>query len=497
MSFLRFLPLFAIVTGLRADVTLPPILSNHMILQRGVPTHLWGKAAPGESVTATFRGASATAKADPVGKWSLYLPAGEAGGPFPLTVQAANTIAYDDVLVGDVWVASGQSNIELPLIRSGNAQAEIKNANFPKIRRTRVDRKTAEYPLDEQGATPWTATTPENAGGMSGVAYYFARHIQETQQGVPVGIIESFWGGTPVEAWTSLRAIAEDPGLMPMFANWARVGEGWGALTQKYEMDVKQWEADSAKAKAEGKAAPRRPGAPFGGPGGPKTPASLYNAMIAPIVAYPIKGVIWYQGEGNARPALAPVYARNFMAMIRDWRRAWGLGDFPFIWAQLPNYKENGWWPDLREAQLQSLALANTGMAVTIDVGAADNLHPPNKKDVGVRMAIAARGVAYGEKIEWSGPLYRTAAREGGAMRVWFDHTGRSMEGKGGALKGFEVAGADKKFVAAEARIEGNTVVVSSSAVADPAFVRYDWDDAPEGNLYNSEGLPASPFRSN
>ncbi|HWR49972.1 MAG TPA: sialate O-acetylesterase, partial [Bryobacteraceae bacterium] len=316
------------------------------------------------------------------------------------------------------------------------------------------------------------------------------------QLNVPVGLIHSAWGGTPVDAWTSLGAISEDASLMPVFSDWARMTGGHAAAMARYQLQLRDWEAASAKAKAEGKAEPRKPGAP-NGPGGPWTPAGLYNSMIAPLTPFPIKGAIWYQGESNASPRRSPIYARLFQTMIRDWRQAWGVGDFPFFFVQLANFKTSpeSTWPELREAQLDTLALNNTGMAVTIDIGNPADIHPTNKQDVGLRLALAARAVAFGEKIEYSGPLFRQATQEGGVLRVWFDHAA-GLKANSNPLTGFEVAGADRKFVPAEARIEGSTVVLSNPGVAAPVHVRYAWVDSPEATLFNGAGLPASPFRS-
>jgi sialate O-acetylesterase len=467
-----------------ADVTLPTLIAEHMVIQRGLPVHIWGKAAPDEAVSVTFRGETQAAKADPFGRWSVHLAPGEAGGPFGLTVKGNNTIEFRDVLVGDVWVASGQSNMEFKLRQGDNAAAEIAAAKYPKIRRTTITRKVSDYPVDDAPGQPWMESTPETAPNASAVAYFFARHLQEKEGGVPMGIIESFWGGTPVEAWMSLRAIGEDPGLMPVVSEWAKSVEAWPMAMAVYENRLKTWKEGTPK-----------PARPETGPGGSWQPAGLYNAMIAPLTPYPIKGAIWYQGESNASAARAPVYARAFQGMIRDWRRAWAEGDFPFFFVQLANYKANPTWPDVREAQRQTLSLVNTGMAVTIDVGNPTNIHPTDKQDVGLRLALAARAVAYGEKIEYSGPMYRQAAREGSSVRVWFDHAA-GMAAKGGELKGFEVAGQNGKFSPATARIDGSTVVVSSPDVAMPTQVRYAWADNPECNLYNAAGLPASPFKS-
>jgi len=470
-----------------------------MVIQRDQPVHIWGHAAPDEAVSVTFRGATQSTKADPLGRFGVYLAPGDAGGPFDLTVKGNNTIAFKDVLVGDVWIASGQSNMEFKLRQGDNAQAEIAAAKYPKIRRTLIDRKVSDYPVEDAPGQAWMDVNPENAANASAVSYFFARHIQQKENGIPIGIIETFWGGTPVEAWMSLHAIGADPGLMPIFSEWAKAEEAWPVVEATYQKQLADWNVTSAAAKSSGATVPAQPANPNLRPDGPYLPAGLYNAMIAPFTPFPIKGAIWYQGEANAndRPNGASLYARAFQAMIRDWRRAWGEGDFPFLYVQLANFKASPAWADLREAQRQTLSLANTGMAVIIDIGNPDNVHPTDKQDVGLRLALAARVVAYGEKIEDSGPTLRKAVREGAGLRVWFDHgTGGLVAKGGGAVKGFEIAGADRKFVSAEAHIEGASIVVSNAAVATPVYVRYAYADNPDCNLFNGEGLPASPFRS-
>ncbi len=469
-----------------------------MVIQRDQPVHIWGHAAPDEAVAVTFRGATQSTKADALGRFSVYLAPGDAGGPFDLTVKGNNTIAFKDILVGDVWIASGQSNMEFKLRQGDNAQTEIAAAKYPKIRRTLIDRNVSNYPVEDAPGQTWMDVNPENAANASAVAYFFARHIQEKEGGVPVGIIETFWGGTPVEAWMSLHAIGADPALMPIFSEWAKAEEAWPGAEANYQKQLNDWKLASEAAKAGGATVPVQPAMPNMRPDGPFLPAGLYNAMIAPFTPFPIKGAIWYQGEANANANAngASLYARAFQAMIRDWRRAWGEGDFPFLFVQLANFKASPAWADLREAQRQTLSLANTGMAVTIDIGNPDNVHPTDKQDVGQRLALAARVIAYGEKIEDSGPTLRKAVREGAGLRVWFDHTTGGLVAKGGAVKGFEIAGADRTFVAADARIEGGSIVVSNAAVAAPVYVRYAYADNPDCNLFNGDGLPASPFRS-
>jgi len=500
-----------------ANVTLPTLLADHMVVQRGLPVHVWGTAAPHEAVTVTFRGETKSGTADDLGRWSIFLSPGEAGGPFQLTIAAANTITLDDVLVGDVWVASGQSNMEFPMTGLNKPQDEIAAASFPKIRLFHVKHKTADYPLENVDAKEWTACTPETVADSSAVAYFFARNLQQ-KLGVPIGVIESFWGGTPAESWTSLHALSADASLMPVFATRAKqlASESTNALKQQQQ--DRAFQQAVAQAQAAGTPIPTRPWHPdFAW-----APGALYNGMIAPLTPFAIRGVIWYQGESNSGPDRAPLYARLFQTMIRDWRNDWGIGDFPFLYVQIANWNTapDALWPEVREAQRQAMVLRNTGMVVTIDIGDPVDLHPKNKQDVGLRLALAARAIAYGDKIEWSGPLYRQVTQEEHALRVWFDHAsglvaksaivaGSAATGSAAtssatrtpatdapAVAGFEVAGADGKYLPAEAKIDGASVIVSNAAVLAPVSVRYAWAASPNCNLFNREGLPASPFRA-
>ena len=491
------LAIFSILLTLtaRAEVTLPAVLGDHMVVQRRLPVHVWGKAAAGEAVSATVRDDTRSTTADSIGLWSLYLKPGEAGGPFELTIRGENTLTLRDILVGDVWVASGQSNMEFGMKNVMNAGVELAAANRPRIRLFHVKNKVADHPLDDLAAWPWEAATPESVKDFSAVAYFFGRDLEDILD-VPIGLIDSSWGGTPADAWTSLRALSADAALMPVFAEWARMTDDLAVTKVRREQELEKWRRASEEAKAKGTT---EPGFPWrSNDSGEWAPAALYNAMIAPLTPFPIRGAIWYQGESNASKERAPLYAHLFETMIEDWRRAWGVGDFPFLFVQLANFKTgpDSHWPDLREAQRETLALANTGMAVTIDIGNPTDIHPKNKQEVGRRLALAAGAIAYGEQLEYSGPMFWQATPEGSALRVSFTHAASGLVARGGALKGFAVAGPDGKFVNGDAQIDGATVLVSASGVSSPMYVRYGWSDDPGCNLYNGDGLPASPFQS-
>jgi len=353
--------------------------------------------------------------------------------------------------------------------------------------------KVSEYPVDNLVGQMWRECTPESVENFSAVAYHFGRLLQQKLD-VPIGLIQTAWGGTPIDGWTSLSAISQDPALMPVFTEWNNMMQEHALALLRYDRAAKDWEKAAWQLKSEGKPLPPVPEKPVG-PGGPWTPGGLFNAMVAPITPFAIRGVIWYQGEANASTQRAPLYGKLLQTMIGDWRRAWGIGDFPFLFVQLANYNApESAWPTLREGQRRALALRNTAMAVTIDIGTPDNIHPPDKKTVGTRLSLAARAIAYGEDVEYSGPLPRQVTVEGDGMRVWFDHAA-GLAAKGGELKGFEIAGADRTFVPAHASIEGATVVVRSERLESPMYVRYAWKDNPDCTLFNGVGLPASPFR--
>lgn len=483
----------AAATSLPAAVKVPALISDHMVVQQGVPVRIWGTADAGEAVKVAVNGQAASTKANDKGKWEAWLKPMIPGGPYEMTISGSNTIAVQDVLVGEVWVGSGQSNMQWPVNRSVNSAQEIAAAQNPKIRLFYVKRTESDTVLDDVEGK-WQLCTPESVPEFSAVLYFFGRELYK-HRGVPMGLIHSSWGGTPAEAWTSREGLNSDPRLKFIQDDWAETMAKYPAAKAEFDRKLAEWPAAEAKAKAEGKPAPRKPGPPMG-PGSSHTPTGLYNAMIAPLTPYAIRGAIWYQGESNASDKHAYPYRRLFRTMIEDWRQAWGIGDFPFLFVQLANFKANPNWPVLRESQTETLGLRNTGMAVIIDIGESTDIHPKNKQDVGSRLSLAARKIAYGEDLEYSGPMYRQATSEGSALRVWFDHADGLAARGGGAVTGFTVAGADGNYVPADARIEGSTVVVSSPSVAMPVNVRYAWADDPVSNLVNGTGLPASPFRS-
>ena len=442
--------------SLSADVSLPKIIGDSMVLQRGRTVPIWGKATPGEKVTVAIGETEANATTDADGRWSVKLAALEAGGPFEMSVTGTNRITLRNVLVGEVWVCSGQSNMEWPMTAVDNSASEIAAADHPRLRLFHVERKRSEQPVDDVSGQ-WQACTPETVAKFSAVAYFFGLRLQERLD-VPVGLIETAWGGTPAEHWTPSVMFESDPSLRE---------------TSDHENARKAMSASSG----------------------------LYNGMVAPLVPYGIAGTIWYQGESNV--PMARHYRKLFSSMITGWRREWGQGDFPFLFVQIApwNYGDIDGWPRegcplVQEAQLQTLSLPKTGMVVITDIGNVADIHPRNKQDVGKRLALAARKIAYGEDLVHSGPLYDSMTIDGNRIILSFEHVGTGLMAKGGSLTHFRIAGADRKFVAAKARIEGDQIVVSSPDVSDPIAVRFGFEDIAEPNLFNKEGLPAAPFRT-
>ncbi len=440
-----------------AEVRLPKILGDNMVLQQQTEVRIWGWADPEEEVTVQFQEQKVSAKADTKGRWLVKLRTPEAGGPYEVHVAGKNNqITLRNVLVGEVWVGSGQSNMQWPVSRADNAQEEIAAAKYPKIRLFTVAHTISDKPLDDcEGA--WVECSPETVAGFSAVAYFFGRHLHK-ELGVPVGLINSSWGGTICEAWTSLKALQTDEDFKPILER------------------AKQFN-----------------------PKNPNQPAVLFNGMIHPLLPFVIRGAIWYQGEANV--SRAAQYKKLFPTMIQDWRRRWQIGDFPFYYVQLAPFRYGNrakpeCLAELWEAQLQTLRLPNTGMVVTTDIGNIKNIHPTNKQEVGRRLALWALAKIHGKQVVYSGPLYEGYSVEGNKIRIKFQHAEEGLVCKGDRLTHFSIAGEDGKFVPAEAVIDGSTVVVSSPEVPKPVAVRFAWLDTAEPNLFNKAGLPASPFRT-
>lgn len=480
ISLLSGIWLLLWATAALAAVKPHALFSDSMVLQRDIAVPIWGSADTGEKVTVECQGQSvSTVAAD--GKWLVRLKPLKAGGPYTLKI---NNLELKNVLVGDVWICSGQSNMQWSVKQSDNADREIANANFPMIRLFTVPRSEVNTPQADVKAN-WQECNSANIPDFSAVGYFFGRDLHKNLQ-VPIGLIDNAVGGSPAESWMQTELLNGD-------AEYKQFHAAYPQAMERYNQAVEKHKAAVEKAKAEGTKPPNPPGRPW-------MPSGLYNGMLAPLVPYAIKGAIWYQGESNAGRAYQ--YRRLFPTMIKNWRERWGQGDFPFLFVQLAAFGPNGNtlgesdWAELREAQTMTLALPKTGMALAIDVGTYDDIHPKAKQPVGARLALAARHVAYKQKLVYSGPMYSSMKAEGSRVVLSFNHTGSGLEAKGGELKGFLVAGADQVWHEAKAEVQGKQVIVLSTAVAKPVAVRYAWAKYPTCNLYNKEGLPAVPFRT-
>jgi sialate O-acetylesterase len=451
----------------RADVKLPAIFSDHMVLQSGVEIPVWGWASPRETVHVRIGGREATATADETGKWRARLaPLQATQAAAELAVQGKNSLRVRDVLVGEVWLASGQSNMEFGLRNASTAEQELPRANTPELRLFVVDKVCAPQPR-EDCLGHWTVCSPETAADFSAVAYFFGAAVQRGTR-APVGLIQAAWGGTPAEAWTSAAMLGDEPLFEPLLA--ARQKK----LDDQLALD-------------------------------PHDAGTLWDGLLAPIATFPIRGAIWYQGESNVERALQ--YRALFPALIRGWRSAWGQGEFPFLFVQLASFrardKEPGDspWAELREAQAAALELPHTGMAVAIDVGDAEDIHPRNKQAVGERLAKLALRTVYGKDVACFGPSFAEvaplAADGASKLRVRFEHAEGGLRTSDDApVRGFAVAGEDQVFHWAQAKIDGDSVVLTSPEVPAPVAARYAWADNPDANLVNREGLPAAPLRT-
>ncbi len=487
--------------SLHADLVPNPLFSDNAVLQQGAEVPVWGSAASGEKVTVSFAGQKLSTVARE-GRWMIRLaPMTATFEPRTMTISGSNTVTFTNVLVGEVWICSGQSNMERelgPRIRQKpiiNWEKEAASANYPAIRQFYVPHTVSTNPITTLSGS-WQVCSPETVASFTAVGYFFGRDLYRDLH-VPVGLIHSSWGGTPAEAWTRHEVFSSDPALAGVLKAEAEAVATYPDRLAKFRAEEpelrRQFEAVAAQRRAEGKLPPPPPAAPPDPVRNQRSPSVLYNGMIHPLIPYAMRGVIWYQGESNReRPQ---EYRSLFPAMIADWRTQWGIGDFPFLFVQVAPYHQMP--PGIREAQLMSLKRAtNTAMTVTMDCGDTADIHPADKEPVGSRLALAARALAYGQGIEYSGPLFREARTEGNSMVISFSHAGMGLVAKGGSLKGFAIAGSDGNFVPANAEIRGDTVVVSSPGVPLPVAVRYGWENAPEVNLFNRAGLPASPFRT-
>ncbi|HEV3144666.1 MAG TPA: sialate O-acetylesterase [Gemmataceae bacterium] len=503
-TFLALAVAFALAVPAWADVKPHGLFTDNCVLQAGKEVPIWGTAAPGEKITITVKGQQwlNAAVADKDGHWITRLPKMAASNePVTLTIKGNNEVVVKNVLIGEVWICSGQSNMEWPLRASYMAEEHIGASGDPLLRLLTVPHSVQMSPQYNIGGR-WSECSPQTVGNFSAVAYFFGRDLRKALN-VPVGLIHTSWGGTPAQAWTSKEALGAEAALVHYPADLEKAIKNYDSDKAKeaYQEAVAKWKEAAAKAKTEGKPPPGKPQQSQPPDKSPHAPSGLYNGMIAPLVPYAIAGAIWYQGESNA--GQAHEYRTLFPTMIKDWRKHFGQGDFPFLFVQLPPYKPNDpsdiTWAELRDAQLQTAKiLPKTGMAVITDVGEEKDIHPKKKEPVGSRLALAARAIAYGEQVEYAGPVLEKATFEDGKAILTFTHVGRGLATPGKEeLTGFTSCGADRKFHNAKATITGSdTIEVSCSEVTKPVAVRFGWANYPVVNLWNKDGLPASPFRT-
>ncbi len=486
------------------NLILPSIFSDNIVLQREAPIPIWGTASPGQRVWVIFNTQKKFATADNKGNWMLRLSPVKAGGPYNITIIARDTIIIKNVLIGDVWVASGQSNMEMPIAPNKyftgiqNYEEEVSSANDSLLRIFSVEKNSVVEKPQTQMKGQWLETNPANAGKFSAVSYFFGKNIRKELR-IPIGIIHTSWGASPAQAWTSAKVLSTDPDFQKLVDDWKKLDDEYLAKVVAYKKDS----ADCAKKIQNGdtsllKSFSKAPTYPILLQ---KRPATLYNGMLFPLIPYAIKGVVWYQGEGNeSDPKL---YDKLFPAMITSWRNDWGQGNFPFLFVQLAGFKKlqtepsEGGWARLREAQTKALKLPNTGMITAVDIGEEKDVHPKNKQDVGYRLAQCALAKVYNKNTIYSGPVFNKMRIKKNKIYLSFRHTnGGLIIQNSHTLKGFGICGSDKKFVWANAVIKGNKVILSNPEINNPIAVRYDWANNPIGNLYNKAGLPAMPFRT-
>ncbi|WP_404424174.1 sialate O-acetylesterase [Nibricoccus sp. IMCC34717] len=483
-----------------ADLRLGPLFTDHAVLQHGAPLPIWGWAEPGETVDVTFAERKASAVADKSGRWTVELPAlaVDAVGK-PLVVSGkGRTVTLADVVVGDVWVCSGQSNMEWEVKDAARAGDEKAGAKFPLIRHVKVERAQAEAPQATAAtAGGWKTCSPDTVGSFTAVGYFFAREIH-TRLGIPIGLVNASWGGSAIEPWIARERYVANPHLQPLLPRWEAGAAFREQKHREFEEAMAKWKAAEAAATAAGKPFALKQPELWWELLYPMQPTTTYNAMVAPLLPAAVRGFLWYQGESNA--GRAAEYGALLRELITSWRADFRAPEAPFYVVQLANFDgENPLatdWALLRDQQASILDLPATGLAVTIDIGERKDIHPKNKQEVGRRLALIARAQVYGQSVDYLGPAFDGAAREGAAMRIRFKNTAGALTARDKPLTGFEIAGADKVFYPATASIRRDTVLVSSPKVAEPVAVRYAWRNSPEANLYSGAGLPAVPFRT-
>jgi sialate O-acetylesterase len=484
-----------------ADLRLPALFSDHMVLQRDKAVAVWGWADADEEVSVEFAGQKKAAKADASGKWSLRLDpltASAVSRKLTATGKDGRKAEVSDVLVGDVWLGSGQSNMAMTVNRAKDFEKEKTAASHPLIRHFKEESGAATA-AQAQAKGNWLACTPDNVGGFSAVLYFFGREIQR-EVGVPIGLINTSVGGTPIESWIAPEVQETKPELSAALKAQSDAMPKVDPEKAKadYAAAVEKYKAAKAKAVAEGTKAPRPPRNAAVVNERKGNYGSLFNGKVAPLVPYTLRGMLWYQGEANSSDSRAPLYVYQLSALITDWRARWGDEALPFAWVQLPNFRRaGGGWPLMRESMLKTLALPNTGMAIAIDVGDAGNIHPTNKQEVGRRLSLWALGTVYGQKVAaTSGPLPAGHEIKGAEVIVTLSHADGLKTRDGAPIKGLQLAGADKQWKPAVAKIDGAKLIVTSGEVTAPVALRYAWLDNPEVNLVNGADLPASPFRT-
>ena len=501
--FLMPLALSFIANLASADVRLPSIFGDNMVLQQGLECPIWGWADPGEKITVTVKGMKHNVVADKSGHWRLKLQKLEtSNAPIAITIRGKNSIELKDVLVGEVWICSGQSNMGFGVSGANDPDLEQLSAKYPNIRFITIPRMGTQQPQDNFDGQ-WEVCTPKTVGQFSAVGYFFGRQLHQTLN-VPIGLIDNAWGGSACEAWIRRDLLDKLPSAKPYMAQWLETEANFDEDKMKanYESKLTQWKERATKARAAKKPTPNKPRPPRNPLTGQHRPGNLYNGVLKPIIGYGIQGAIWYQGESNS--ARGKAYRDVFPLMIQNWRDEWKQGDFSFYWVQLADFREevntpgNSSWAELREAQTMTLKLQNSGQAVITDLGEAHDIHPKDKQNVAKRLARWALAKDYGINIVHRSPQYKAMQRNGSKIIVHFEHVGGGLDTFDVRTPvGFTIADRDKLFHHASAKLTGKeTIEVWSDKVANPVAVRYAWADNPVCNVQNKEGLPLTPFRT-